>query len=110
MPDAFKFELVSPERLLVSGEVEQVLVPGAEGAGPPRCLIEVVAPAGLLDAGQKEAAIQRLTQEMLGGWSAGDSIETRVRTWVVVREVPEGSWGVAGCVAPSAVILSGLRG
>jgi F-type H+-transporting ATPase subunit epsilon len=31
MPDVFKFELVSPERLLVSGEVEQVLVPGAEG-------------------------------------------------------------------------------
>jgi F-type H+-transporting ATPase subunit epsilon len=31
MPDAFKFELVSPERLLVSKEVEQVLVPGAEG-------------------------------------------------------------------------------
>ena len=31
MPEAFKFELVSPERLLVSGEVEQVLVPGAEG-------------------------------------------------------------------------------
>ncbi len=31
MPDAFKFELVSPERLLVSDEVEQVLVPGAEG-------------------------------------------------------------------------------
>jgi len=31
MPDPFKFELVSPERLLVSGEVEQVLVPGSEG-------------------------------------------------------------------------------
>jgi len=31
MADTFKFELVSPERLLVSGEVEQVLVPGAEG-------------------------------------------------------------------------------
>jgi F-type H+-transporting ATPase subunit epsilon len=31
MPDPFKFELVSPERLLVSGDVEQVLVPGAEG-------------------------------------------------------------------------------
>ena len=31
MPDQFKFELVSPERLLVTGEVEQVLVPGAEG-------------------------------------------------------------------------------
>ena len=31
MSDPFKFELVSPERLLVSGDVEQVLVPGAEG-------------------------------------------------------------------------------
>jgi len=31
MPDAFKFELVSPERLLVSAEVEQVVVPGSEG-------------------------------------------------------------------------------
>ncbi|MEZ5873563.1 MAG: F0F1 ATP synthase subunit epsilon [Hyphomicrobiales bacterium] len=31
MPDPFKFELVSPERLLVSADVEQVLVPGAEG-------------------------------------------------------------------------------
>jgi len=31
MPDAFKFELVSPERLLLSSEVEQVLVPGSEG-------------------------------------------------------------------------------
>jgi F-type H+-transporting ATPase subunit epsilon len=31
MPDPFKFELVSPERLLVSGEVAEVLVPGSEG-------------------------------------------------------------------------------
>lgn len=31
MPDPFKFELVSPERLLFSGEVEQVQVPGSEG-------------------------------------------------------------------------------
>jgi F-type H+-transporting ATPase subunit epsilon len=31
MADTFKFELVSPERLLMSAEVEQVLVPGSEG-------------------------------------------------------------------------------
>lgn len=31
MPDGFKFELVSPERLLISAEAAQVLVPGAEG-------------------------------------------------------------------------------
>jgi F-type H+-transporting ATPase subunit epsilon len=31
MPDAFHFELVSPERLMFSGEVEAVIVPGTEG-------------------------------------------------------------------------------
>ncbi|HML13279.1 MAG TPA: F0F1 ATP synthase subunit epsilon [Xanthobacteraceae bacterium] len=31
MPDAFHFDLVSPERMVFSGEVEQVDVPGTEG-------------------------------------------------------------------------------
>jgi F-type H+-transporting ATPase subunit epsilon len=31
MAEAFKFELVSPARLLVSEEVDQVVVPGTEG-------------------------------------------------------------------------------
>ncbi len=31
MADTFKFELVTPERLLISESVVQVLVPGAEG-------------------------------------------------------------------------------
>ena len=31
MPDRVQFELVSPERLLVSSEVEMVVVPGTEG-------------------------------------------------------------------------------
>jgi F-type H+-transporting ATPase subunit epsilon len=31
MADAFKFELVSPERLLVSEDVLEVVVPGQEG-------------------------------------------------------------------------------
>lgn len=31
MAEAFKFELVSPERLLVSEQVEHVVIPGAEG-------------------------------------------------------------------------------
>lgn len=31
MADSFKFELVSPERLLVSREVRSVVVPGTEG-------------------------------------------------------------------------------
>ncbi len=31
MAETFKFELVSPERLLMSGDVAQVVVPGSEG-------------------------------------------------------------------------------
>lgn len=31
MPDPLKFDLVSPERLLLSEEVESVMVPGTEG-------------------------------------------------------------------------------
>lgn len=31
MADAFKFELVSPERLMVSADVQEVVVPGQEG-------------------------------------------------------------------------------
>jgi F-type H+-transporting ATPase subunit epsilon len=31
MAEAYKFELVSPERLLVSEQVESVVIPGAEG-------------------------------------------------------------------------------
>ena len=31
MAESFKFELVSPERLLVSEEVESVVIPGTEG-------------------------------------------------------------------------------
>ncbi len=31
MAQTFKFELVSPERIVFSGEAEQVLLPGSEG-------------------------------------------------------------------------------
>jgi F-type H+-transporting ATPase subunit epsilon len=55
MADTFKFELVSPERLLVSEEVAQVEVPGAEGdlTVLPRHapLLSALRP-GLLDIGQ----------------------------------------------------------
>src|SRR4249920_3419982 len=62
MPDAFKFELVSPERLLVSVEVEQVLVPGAEGdmtvLAHHAPLLTTLRP-GLLDIGRPGGEHQR---------------------------------------------------
>lgn len=62
MTDPFKFELVSPERLLVSGEVEQVLVPGAEGdmtvLAHHAPLLTTLRP-GLLDIGYPSGEHQR---------------------------------------------------
>lgn len=62
MPDPFKFELVSPERLLVSGDVEQVLVPGAEGDMTVLAyhapLLTTLRP-GLLDIGYASGEHQR---------------------------------------------------
>ena len=62
MPDPFKFELVSPEKLLVSGDVEQVLVPGAEGdmtvLAKHAPVLTTLRP-GLLDIGLPDGKNQR---------------------------------------------------
>jgi F-type H+-transporting ATPase subunit epsilon len=55
MANTFKFELVSPERLLVSEEVAQVEVPGAEGdftVLPHHAPLLSALRPGLLDVGQ----------------------------------------------------------
>ena len=62
MAETFKFELVSPERLLVSEEVEQVQVPGAEGdftVLPRHAPVLSVLRPGLLDIGAGGAEHRR---------------------------------------------------
>jgi F-type H+-transporting ATPase subunit epsilon len=62
MAETFKFELVSPERLLVSEEVEQVQVPGAEGdftVLPRHAPVLSVLRPGLLDIGSGGAEHRR---------------------------------------------------
>ena len=62
MSASFHFELVSPERLLVSGDAEQVLVPGAEGdmtvLAHHAPLLTTLRP-GLLDIGYPSGGHQR---------------------------------------------------
>jgi F-type H+-transporting ATPase subunit epsilon len=62
MADTFKFELVSPERLLVAEEVAQVEVPGAEGdftVLPHHAPLLSSLRPGLLDMGQAGGAHRR---------------------------------------------------
>jgi F-type H+-transporting ATPase subunit epsilon len=60
---AFHFELVSPERLVFSGNVEAVVVPGAEGAftvlkdhGPVMAILK----AGIVEVDESQTKKQRL--------------------------------------------------
>jgi F-type H+-transporting ATPase subunit epsilon len=62
MADTFKFELVSPERLLVSEAVAQVEVPGAEGdftVLPHHAPLLSALRPGVLDVGQTGGAHRR---------------------------------------------------
>ena len=60
---AFHFELVSPERLLFSGNVEAVVVPGAEGAFTvlkDHAPVMAVLKAGVIEVGETQTKKQRL--------------------------------------------------
>jgi F-type H+-transporting ATPase subunit epsilon len=63
MPDLVQFELVSPERLILSAEVEMVVVPGTEGnfgVLPGHApLISTIRP-GTIDIYQGGAVIERI--------------------------------------------------
>jgi len=63
MADRFQFELVTPERLVVSGEAEMVVVPGTEGnfgVLPGHApLISTIRP-GTVDIYEARAIIERI--------------------------------------------------
>lgn len=63
MADTFKFELVSPERLLLSEDVQSVLVPGAEGeftVFANHAPVLSTMRAGLLDVKMADGADKRI--------------------------------------------------
>jgi phenylpyruvate tautomerase PptA (4-oxalocrotonate tautomerase family) len=84
-------------------------VPGLEPK-TARCLVEVVAPDGLLRADQKATLVRRLTEDIASVCPDFAPMEAKLRIWIVVRDVPDGSWGVAGFIASASVIKSGLGG
>ncbi len=72
MADTFKFELVSPERLLVSEDAQQVLVPGSEGdftVLPDHAPILSTLRPGLLDVVLPGGAERRIF--VRGGFAEG---------------------------------------
>jgi F-type H+-transporting ATPase subunit epsilon len=72
MAATFNFELVSPERLLISGQAEQVVVPGTEGAFailPGHAPVMSTLKPGVLDITMEGEAERRIF--VRGGFAEG---------------------------------------
>jgi F-type H+-transporting ATPase subunit epsilon len=93
MPDAFHFDLVSPEKMLFSGDVEQVDVPGSEGdfgvLAHHAPLIALLRPGILTIRGAGEA--QRIV--VVGGFAEvnGEGLTVLADMAVPVDEFDRGS-------------------
>jgi F-type H+-transporting ATPase subunit epsilon len=81
MSDPFKFELVSPGRLLVSAQVEQVVVPGSEGEMTVLAhhapVLTTLRP-GLLDATQLTQAVKDAEEDVAD--AADNAVRDRAQT------------------------------
>ena len=63
---------------------------------PPHFLLDVTTPQGALSDRRREEMTKEMTQQVLE--AAGLAPEDGMRVWIIMHEVPEGSWGAGGAV------------
>jgi phenylpyruvate tautomerase PptA (4-oxalocrotonate tautomerase family) len=69
----------------------------ANGAdAPAHFLLDVTTPQGALSDRRREEMTKEMTQQVLE--AAGLTPEDGMRVWIIMHEVPEGSWGAGGAV------------
>jgi phenylpyruvate tautomerase PptA (4-oxalocrotonate tautomerase family) len=65
-----------------------------DGVAEPHTVVDVTVPAGALSERRKAGLVEEMTQLVLEATGWGD--DAGMRVWVLVHEIPEGSWGAAG--------------
>jgi phenylpyruvate tautomerase PptA (4-oxalocrotonate tautomerase family) len=65
-----------------------------DGVAEPHAVVDVTVPAGALSERRKAGLVEEMTKLVLEATGWGD--DGGMRVWVLVHEVPEGSWGAAG--------------
>jgi len=65
-----------------------------DGVAPPHAVIDVTIPDGALSERRKAGLVEDLTKLVLEATGWGD--DAALRVWVVVHEIPDGSWAAAG--------------
>lgn len=65
-----------------------------DGVAEPHAVVDVTVPQGALSERRKAGLVEEMTKLVLEATGWGD--DAGIRVWVIVHEVPEGSWGAAG--------------
>jgi phenylpyruvate tautomerase PptA (4-oxalocrotonate tautomerase family) len=65
-----------------------------DGVAEPHAVVDVTVPAGALSERRKAGLVEEMTKLVLEATGWGD--DGGIRVWVLVHEIPEGSWGAAG--------------
>jgi phenylpyruvate tautomerase PptA (4-oxalocrotonate tautomerase family) len=67
-----------------------------DGTADPHAVIDVSVPDGALSERRKAGLVEEATKLVLDatGWGP----EAGIRVWVLIHDVPEGSWGAGGQV------------
>jgi phenylpyruvate tautomerase PptA (4-oxalocrotonate tautomerase family) len=65
-----------------------------DGVAEPHAVVDVTVPDGALSERRKAGLVEEMTKLVLEATGWGD--DAGMRVWVLVHEIPEGSWGAAG--------------
>jgi phenylpyruvate tautomerase PptA (4-oxalocrotonate tautomerase family) len=65
-----------------------------DGVAEPHAVVDVTVPDGALSERRKAGLVEEMTKLVLEATGWGD--DAGIRVWVLVHEIPEGSWGAAG--------------
>jgi phenylpyruvate tautomerase PptA (4-oxalocrotonate tautomerase family) len=65
-----------------------------DGVAEPHAVVDVTVPDGALSERRKAGLVEEMTKLVLEATGWGE--DAGIRVWVLVHEIPEGSWGAAG--------------
>jgi 4-oxalocrotonate tautomerase family enzyme len=61
-------------------------------------LVHVTVPAGSLSDARKQLMVEKVSAAAIEAEGLPDNERTRMLTWVIINEVPDGNWGAGGGV------------
>ena len=65
---------------------------------PPRYIVQVGVPEGAMDDAKRQAMVERVTQVLAKADDDPDRFTREPAAFVIVDEIPDGSWGTTGRV------------